>query len=161
MAANSPYLWIQLQLKATLQGPLVHSAWATNGAGLNDPQSDNFSQASVEVIPMNCQPRPKILVEAVNNGDGRLRVTVTADTPLGTLNRLERLNFLSGNNGLIDIGSVVGSTGAFSYTLGHNEQNVTFFVRRSAPGAVTIPLAVVDHCSTPWLTFVGGGQAAF
>ena len=37
---------------------------------------------------------------------------------------------------------------------------VTSYVRRLAPGAVTVPLFVTDECGA-WETFVGGGPNAF
>jgi hypothetical protein len=36
----------------------------------------------------------------------------------------------------------------------------TFRVRRTAPGAVTVPFTVTDACGE-WKTFVGGGAGAF
>ncbi|MCC7369138.1 MAG: hypothetical protein IT306_11985 [Chloroflexi bacterium] len=37
---------------------------------------------------------------------------------------------------------------------------VKFYIRRTAPGAVTVPITVTDGCGE-WSTFVGGGASAF
>jgi hypothetical protein len=37
---------------------------------------------------------------------------------------------------------------------------VTLMVHRAGPGAITVPLTVLDNCGS-WPTFVGGGPSAF
>ncbi|MCC7370412.1 MAG: hypothetical protein IT306_18450 [Chloroflexi bacterium] len=86
---------------------------------------------------------------------------MSIDNPGGTSDRLERLAFGTFTNAVVDIGSSQGLVGNTTFTLGHNEASVAFYVRRLAPGAVTVPFQVLDHCATPWQTFIGGGPGAF
>jgi hypothetical protein len=109
-----------------------------------------------------CSPRPPITVDTHPTGDGRLQVTVTADTqgPNGA-NRLSELRFGAGTNVLVDIAGQSGRVGPFTVSLTGTPTSGTFFVRRATPGqATTAPLTVVDSCGE-WPTFVGGGPSAF
>jgi len=109
-----------------------------------------------------CSPRPAVTVTTQRTGDGRLAVTLMADTrgPSGA-NRLTELRFGAGANALIDVAGQTGRTGAFTVPLPDRPTSLTFVVRRVTPGQpTTVPLTVVDDCGT-WPTLVGGGVGAF
>lgn len=103
-----------------------------------------------------CSPtRPTVSVTTSPDGSGRLRVTVSVSG--GT--RIERIDFGVADNALIDIGSVVGSRGSISPTIG--AASTGFTVRRQDSGrATTVPFTVRDDCGS-WPTFAGGGPGAF
>ena len=50
--------------------------------------------------------------------------------------------------------ATMSASGPISFTTAPTEY--TFFVRRAAPGAATVPLVVTDGCGA-WPTFVGMG----
>jgi hypothetical protein len=79
-----------------------------------------------------------------------LRVTLTAGAGV-----LQRVEFGAATNALVNIpGGQTGVPGNFTITPGQTQ--TTFFVQRSAPGAATVRLNVVDGCGA-WPTFVGMG----
>ncbi|HLH25053.1 MAG TPA: hypothetical protein VK066_21225 [Chloroflexota bacterium] len=108
-------------------------------------------------------PGPNPAVTAVNNGDGRLRVTVVFPLATAGCTGQPRLVFEgSSTNGVVDIGSMVGQAPPFEQSLGPGTQTVVFFVRRVTPGrATTVQLHAVDACGRSWPTLVGGGPGAF
>jgi hypothetical protein len=110
-----------------------------------------------------------VLVESVADGPGRQRVTVTAQDDSGQSgNRIQALVFGPDAarpmvNAVIDIGTLVGGSGSFSYSPPTSTNQVQFLVRRvSGPGAATfVPFEVHDLCAdAPWRTFVGLGAGA-
>jgi hypothetical protein len=140
-------------LLLTLTSPT--NATLADGQGLGTIQDD-------DQVPTACLPRPPVTVTSANNGDGRLRVTVTAGTsgPNGA-NRLQQLRFDAGTNALVGIGSQAGRAGAFTLPLPERPSTVTFLVQRATAGqSTTLPFTVVDDCGA-WTTFVGGGPTAF
>jgi hypothetical protein len=119
-------------------------------------------------IPNPCPPN-RISVQAVSNGDGRLRVTVTANGPG---NQLQRIDFGVGpntvGNALVEAPAPAqpvlpppGTAPPASITLPPGTTAYVFFVQRATPGAATtLPFTVTDACGS-WPTFVGGGPGAF
>jgi hypothetical protein len=101
-----------------------------------------------------------VAVTAVPNGDGRLRVTLTASTNPGSgPNLLQSLQFTRLDNAAVDVGSQTNVTGTL--TLLPAVQSQTLFVRRPTAGAAsTVQVTVTDGCGT-WPTFFGGGPGAF
>jgi hypothetical protein len=82
----------------------------------------------------------------VKPGNGRLQVDMHAD---GDTNRILRIQL-----GTVPPNAVIEGqptiTGA----------DATFVLKRTGPGAVTLPFTVTDACGD-WKTFVGGGPGAF
>jgi hypothetical protein len=113
-------------------------------------------------VPVPCAPRPPVSVAAVPNGDGRLRVTLSATTNVGTpTNALVRLTLPSGTNAVFDVGDQTGKQPPLSVTLPAGTQTLTLYVGRQTPGQATnLTITAVDTCGE-WPTFVGGGPAAF
>jgi uncharacterized repeat protein (TIGR02543 family) len=150
-------------LTATPSGDAVFGGWSgacTNATGTCQVTMSAARSVTATFNAVTCSPRPRVVVQVANNGDGRLRVTVTATTlPPGVANRLVELRFEAATNGnaLIDVAGQVGRSGAFEVPLPDRPESVTFFVRRAGPGATQVPLLVVDGCSPPWRTFVGAG----
>ena len=109
----------------------------------------------------SCQPRPAVQVATARGIPGYLLVTITVTSgPGAPNNRLRQVQFGPATNGQIDAGSGL-RPGGFAVDLPPNTQQMTFHLKRVAPGAAaTIPLTVVDSCGG-WPTFVGGGPAAF
>jgi hypothetical protein len=107
-----------------------------------------------------CTPRPEVGIVSVPAANGSLQVTVSARTsPTTQSNALQTLRFGAGTNALVDAGTQVGATGAFTVTLPAGTQQTTFTVRRATAGqAMTVPLTVVDACGD-WPTFVGRGPS--
>jgi acid phosphatase len=107
-----------------------------------------------------CTPRPSVGVTSTPTGDGRLLVTLFANTSGGTvLNRLQSLEFTRLDNAVVEIGSQVGVTG--TYTLAPPVPAIALYLRRVAPGAAsTAALVVRDGCGD-WPTLIGGGPSAF
>ncbi|MFN8633042.1 MAG: choice-of-anchor Q domain-containing protein [Chloroflexota bacterium] len=110
----------------------------------------------------SCEQRPPVSLQTAPTGDGRLRVTITSTTsPSLQTNALKSLTFTRLDNAVVEVGSQqVSAPGNVS--LAGSPQSTTIVVRRPTPGQpTTVQLQVVDGCSTPWPTFVGGGPAAF
>jgi hypothetical protein len=114
-------------------------------------------------IPGACQPRPDISVMSASNGDGRLRVTITAGVNAGTsTNALQSLRFTSLDNAVVEFEALPAATVPSTVVLPTRPSQIVFFVRRLGAGqATTVHLEVTDRCPTPWRTFVGGGPSAF
>lgn len=111
-------------------------------------------------VPVNCTPRPVVTVTSVVSG-GRLSVTASV---AGQGNHVLSIAFGNGarqpTNALIDLpDGRTGLTGTPTWTGSGTETQTTFFVRRQAAGAITVPFVVTDRCGT-WPTFVGGGTSA-
>jgi N-acetylneuraminic acid mutarotase len=117
--------------------------------------------------PNPCTLPNRVGVQAVANGDGRLRVTVTANGAGATLQALSfALDGHAVGNGLIDAPAPAtpvldGAALPTSVTLPAGTTSYTFYVRRAVAGvATTVSFTVTDSCGT-WPTFVGGGPGAF
>jgi hypothetical protein len=95
-------------------------------------------------------------------GPGRLLVTISAQTsPTTPANGLRELRFGATTNAVLDLpDGRQGVAGNLPLPIPTGTQQVSFVVRRIGPGAVMVPLFVVDDCG-PWETFVGGGPTAF
>jgi uncharacterized repeat protein (TIGR01451 family) len=129
------------------------------GSGGGGPSPTPTSPPTATSVVTACQPRAAIGVSSVDNGDGRLRVTVTAG---GAGNTLQTISFTTDSqfvpNALIEAGTT-GRQAPFSVT--PNSASYTFYVRRVNAGqAATVPFTVQDGCGS-WPTFVGGGAAAW
>jgi hypothetical protein len=104
-----------------------------------------------------CNPRPRVVVSVVPNGDGRLRATISAT---GANNAIQSLRFTRTANAAIDLPNGQTGTGAFTYALPAPAASVQVLVRRASGGAATAELVVTDGCGT-WQTLIGGGANAF
>lgn len=143
-----------LVLFATALLPLVLAAPSTPAAPLDQV----------------CSPRPAVSVSGpVQDGSGRLRVTVSAQSTASTPNnQLRSLRFFADGqvpapNGVIDVDdhNQFGRLPPFTLDLLSPRSQQTFFIRpQVADRAITIQLEVVDNCPTPWRTFVGAGVTA-
>lgn len=100
--------------------------------------------ASTPICPGG--PRPKVSVRGTSLGNGRLQVSVHTD---GDTNRILRVQF-----GTVPTNAVVEGQPTIAGA------DATFVLRRTGPGAVTLPFTVTDACGD-WKTFVGGGPGAF
>lgn len=112
--------------------------------------------------PTGCATRPNVGVVTTPAGDGRLQVTVTANSS-GTVpaNTLRALRFGAVTNALVDAGSRVGVAGNAEVALPAGTAQTTFVVRRVTAGQPsTVQLVVVDACGD-WPTVVGGGATGF
>jgi hypothetical protein len=115
--------------------------------------ASRFAQA-----PLMCSPRPRVLVQSASQGDGRLRITLTATSNLGTQNTLMGIVWNALNNASVE--GLLGATPGNQTSL-NSVPSATFFVRPSVTGAsATVQLAVIDGCGS-WPTFVGGGPNVF
>jgi hypothetical protein len=100
-------------------------------------------------------------VAAVPNGDGRLRVTLTANTSAGTpTNALASVQVTPGANALV-YGGLFAQAVPFTLTLPPGTTSTTLYLGRVTAGqASTASLRVTDGCGA-WPTVVGGGPSAF
>ena len=127
------------------------------GDGGTKPAFGAYQQAVAGPPPASCSPRPRIVVQTIPTGDGRLRVTLSAS---GANNWLRELQLGRAVNAVVDAATVSGTAGNVAVPLPAGTQSTQLFVRRAGPGAVTVPLVVIDRCGE-WPTFVGGGAGAF
>ena len=113
-------------------------------------------------VPAPCAPRPNVGVSGTPTGDGRLQVTIAAQTNAGTpTNALTQLQFTAATNAQFDIGNELNKVPPHFVTLPAGTQQATLYVRRVTAGQpATLHSTVTDGCG-PWPTFVGGGPAAF
>jgi thermitase len=119
----------------------------------------NAAAAVAESLPPT-GPRTQVGVQVVRTGSGRLQVTITARTNVGSpTNTLRELRFGTAANARIDVpGGPIDSTGNVTVPLPAGTVQTEFTVRRAASGAFTVPLVAVDGYGD-WRTFVGGGTA--
>lgn len=112
--------------------------------------------------PLGCTPRPAFNVRSRTTAPGVLEVTVTAGTTNGpTRNALAAVRFGSVANGTVDVNGHGRVTSNTTVRMASGVQQVTFVVRRAAPGTpTTVPLVLTDACGE-WRTFVGAGANAF
>ncbi|MCC7372305.1 MAG: DUF1501 domain-containing protein [Chloroflexi bacterium] len=109
-----------------------------------------FPTLSLFEEPVNCSPRPQVRVATSVSG-GRMNVTVTAGG-----GKVRSIRFGPTQNALIDVDGLTSQTGTFTRTFASPATAQAFYVRRQAPGPVTVPIVVTDDCGA-WNTFVGGG----
>lgn len=137
------------------------------GTATRTPTATPTRTATPTATPGPCSPRPNVDVVSANNGDQRLRVTVTAN---GSGNALQSISFALNSqvvgNGLVGAPApaqpvLSQAAPAASITLPPGTTTYTFFVRRATPGEATaLALTVQDACGA-WPSFVGGGPGAF
>jgi hypothetical protein len=88
-----------------------------------------------------------VVVEAVNNGDGRLRVRFTVSN---ANNAIRRIQIPRNDNGV-----VIPSPPPLGMP------STEFFIARQTPNVpTTVSFTITDACGD-WQTFVGGGATAF
>jgi hypothetical protein len=123
--------------------------------------STRTATPTATLVPAPCAPRPPIGVAAVPNGDGRLRVTVSATTNVGTpTNALSSIHFDAGTNTLV-YAELLAQSAPFTVSYPPGTTQATFYVARLTAGqASSLSLSVTDGCGA-WPTFVGGGPTAF
>jgi hypothetical protein len=94
------------------------------------------------------------------NGDGRLRVTISAQTNAGTpTNALSQIQVGPSTNALVM--DLDGQTVPSTESLPPGTQQVTLYLERLSAGqATTATVTITDRCGA-WPTFVGGGPGAF
>lgn len=109
--------------------------------------------ATAAPASQTCSPRPRVGLAVVRDGDGRVRVTITAGS--GVLERVE----ITPTSATIDVvGGPTGQTEAFTVTPRTGQLTLTATqLGGTGPGA---RLTVVDACG-PWPTFFGAGAQAF
>jgi hypothetical protein len=105
---------------------------------------------------VTCSPRPPGQVSVTKNGDGRLRLVVTAGA--GTL-RSVQLN-VSQNGSLDIVGGQTNVTGSLLHVPTPTTAQATYLLRPPGGGGATVQLVVTDACGE-WRTFGGGGASAF
>jgi hypothetical protein len=132
---------------------------ASGGAAQQDQDTVTIE---VQPAPTACSPRPPATIQTANNGDGRLRVTVSAGTSgPNASNRLHELRFEAGTNAQVDTTGQTIRSGPFTLPLANRPTSMTFYVRRVTTGqATSLPFAVIDDCGS-WTTLAGGGANAF
>lgn len=130
-----------------------------DGDGGQKPAFAAYQQATAGATlpPVQCSPRPRVLVQTSPTGDGRLLATVTAS---GAHNWLTALRFTQTSGASVEINGQAGRTGAFSVGLLAGAVSAQFWVRRVGSGAATVQVAVGDRCGE-WQTLVGGGAGGF
>jgi len=111
-----------------------------NGADL--PQGIAIVKVASEV---SCSPRPRVTVGTTNLGNGRLRVSIKVT---GDGNTIRAVQLGTPSNAVPDGQTVVVGPDA------------SFVIKRTGPGAASIPFTVVDGCGE-WKSFAGGGPNAF
>jgi hypothetical protein len=113
-------------------------------------------------VPPQCDHRANVNVSAVPDGQGQLRVTVTANNTAGLpANQIRQIEFSPVRNALIDVNGQTGRSGDFTIQLPPNTQTITFVMHRQTQGQpTTVHLEVTDQCGE-WRTMVGGGPNAF
>lgn len=135
-----------------------------DAAGNQGASSDfTLTTSGAGTVPTgHCLPRPTVSVTVTPTSPGQLRVVVAAGSTAQTPNnRLVAVRFLEAANALVDAGEQSGRTGDFTVALPDRPTQMTFFVRRSAPGlAVTVPFVAIDACGE-FRSFVGGGPRSF
>ncbi|MFN8636327.1 MAG: PQQ-dependent sugar dehydrogenase [Chloroflexota bacterium] len=103
--------------------------------------------------------RPRVAVQTVASGPGRLTVNVgvtdNANTPN---NELKSIAFTRIANAAVTIGTQVDKRTPFSVPFPAGARSTSFTVKRDAPGPIHVDLSITDACG-PWTTFVGAGAS--
>jgi N-acetylneuraminic acid mutarotase len=117
---------------------------------------------TITPTPNPCLAAARVRVEAAPNGDGRLRVSVSAAHPSVPLQSVAfRADPQILGSALIDTATQTGQAPPFTLPLPAGTQGTLFYVRPAIAGqGATVPLTVTDACGA-WPTFVGGGPAVF
>lgn len=122
-----------------------------NAAPVNGP---SLVPASGDVPPafVACGPRPGFHLDTIMALDGRQRVTVSAGSGQG-LNSLTFGTPRPLQNARIDIGTMIGQAGPFTFTLPPSSIQIQFMIRPIAQSStpVTVPFVVNDTCGTSTL----------
>jgi hypothetical protein len=116
--------------------------------------------------PINCVPRPSVLLNVTPTSGGRLAVTVAAQSNSAVVNNaILRLTFggtppQGSSNDVVEINGT-SQSGSFVIVPSPPATALGFFVRQADPSQpTTVQLIVRDRCGD-WPTFVGGGLSAF
>jgi hypothetical protein len=110
----------------------------------------------------SCPSVPPVNVRTVDDGHNRLAVTVASNTEGGVpSNGIYALAFdapQASDNRQVDVGTLVGQTGAFTATITPAQPEVTFYVRPQVSGQpVTVGFTAYHACG-PWHTLAGSGH---
>jgi hypothetical protein len=145
---------------ATSTATPTGTATATRTA-TGTPTATGTATRTATQVPASCAPRPPVGIAAVPNGDGRLRVTVSATTNPGTpTNQLSSLHFAAGTNAEV-YAELFAQSVPFTVNYPPETMQATFYVARLTAGQTsTVSVEVLDRCGS-WPTFVGGGPSAF
>ena len=164
-AADSPPTATATSTPTATATPVPTSTPTPTATSTPTRTSTPSSTPSPTAAPNPCTSPTRVSVQAVPNGDGRLRVEVS----VGAGNELRRIEFRTEAN---TVGNALVNAPApgpgldrdtpppFSVTGLAPSSTYLFFVRRAGPGATTLPFTVTDACGA-WPTFVGGGPGAF
>jgi hypothetical protein len=111
-------------------------------------------------IPV-CSPRPSVVTNAVANGDGRLRVTLSTTSNPGPANLLLAITWTSLTNAAVNLIGVGDVTQGQRTVLPPGSLSAQLLISRVTSGqATTVRMVVTDGCGD-WSTFAGGGSNAF
>ena len=128
--------------------------------GAATPLGAVYRLTEATVTAIACSPRPPVRVQTATAGPGQLQVTVTAGTTTsGPAIELRALQFGAATNARISIAGGAAQPGGFNHELASGTRQATFTVERADPGAMTVPLKVLDACGV-WPTFVGAGAGS-
>jgi hypothetical protein len=130
------------------------------------PTATLTSTPTATPTPPACSPRPTVGVATVPNGDGRLRVTLTANSNPGTANQMMSVQLTAFDHATVQVPaqpgvpSAVTVTGPTTLTLSPAQPSLLLFVSRDGTGGATVQAVVTDGCG-PWPTLFGGGPSVF
>jgi hypothetical protein len=112
-------------------------------------------------VPPVCTPRPRVITQAVSNGDGRLRVTISSTTNPGPPNGIRSILWGTMPNATVNVVGVGQVTQGQRTVFPSTTTSVVLLVSRVTVGqASTVNLTVTDGCGD-WPTLAGGGPTAF
>lgn len=145
-----------------VDGDTIRNTVSISSAVATDPIGTNNSAGSDTALTRTaCGPRPSVVTEMVRNGDGRLRVTVSAATNQGLSNTLRALTWTRLDNATVEVVGVGSAAPGERTSLPAGTQSATLLIGRVSPGGgATVHLVVTDACGD-WPTFFGGGPSAF
>jgi len=122
--------------------------------------------APIVPIPA-CSPAARITTQVTRNGDGRLKVTITAVSSPGSasdpsaVNTVQAITWGVFTNGTVNVNGVGLVTTGQRTPFPTGTTSATFFVARVvATQATTIRFTAADACGN-FNSFVGGGPSAF
>jgi len=140
---------------AIASGTTSFTATASVRNDVADPNAGNNS--AVQTTTANsCAPRPTVTQTVVQDGSGRVRVSIASTTTAGaSTNRVRAIRFDSAPNARVEVNGqqrTVPST----VTLPDGPTQVDILVSRIGAGAFTANFVVIDDCGER-PSFAGGG----
>lgn len=149
---------------------IAATAAITPPAGVADPSVANNSANDTDTVTSPaCSPRPRVVIQVVPAGAGRIQVTLTPSTNDGqAANAIQGVQLGTLQSAVVDF-PVQAGVPAAQNGLGSGAQvglsgpvaSLQMFVRRVPPGGTMpfmAPLTVTDTCGE-WKTFAGGGTS--